>query len=311
MCSISLSVFAVIVIGSCTVIESFTPHCTSSFGWIRNPNNCSEFWRCDFGKPIPMVPCPSGLILNNQLHVCVRRGGQYDDCDQGPSNKKTVAERCSAGEQLIPHESECQLYYNCSLFYDFVPRYFEQYLDECRYPNLFDSTTLSCRPYKDVKCGRLVEHVSPCEYRRGKCGTSHCQPCVATCTGKSNGRHSHENREWSPFYVICNDQRTIKVDTCSKDETLNIARLFSPITNKCEPLYRIPQSRGGLAPACVQNGLFPDQGGRCDIFIRCENGVVAEVVKCPSNFVFDPDTQNCRSDTEFCGTCGRLCKDLP
>ena len=75
----------------------------------------------------------------------------------------TVAERCQNGSTAVfPHPTECQLYYNCSN-HVFDPR-FEQYMEECLHPQLFDVVTLQCQNYSDVDCGQREELVEYCTF---------------------------------------------------------------------------------------------------------------------------------------------------
>ena len=76
----------------------------------------------------------------------------------------TVAERCQNGSTAVfPHPTECQLYYNCS---NRVPQYypFEDYMEECIHPQLFDVVTMQCQNYSDVDCGQREELVEYCTF---------------------------------------------------------------------------------------------------------------------------------------------------
>ena len=77
----------------------------------------------------------------------------------------TVEQRCQQDQTAVfPHSTECQLYYNCSNQED--PGYhssFTRHMEECTYPQLFNSQTLRCENYTDVDCGQRQEHVEPCE----------------------------------------------------------------------------------------------------------------------------------------------------
>ena len=76
----------------------------------------------------------------------------------------TVAERCQNGSTAVfPHPTYCQLYYNCS---NRVPQYypFEDYMEECLHPQLFDVVTMHCQNYSDVDCGQREELVEYCTF---------------------------------------------------------------------------------------------------------------------------------------------------
>ena len=75
----------------------------------------------------------------------------------------TIEQQCKNGATFIPHPSECQLYYNCNLRYDHVPRYFEQYMQECAYPKLFNTETKKCEEFEKVNCGKRKETKDGCK----------------------------------------------------------------------------------------------------------------------------------------------------
>ena len=75
----------------------------------------------------------------------------------------TVAERCQNGSTAVfPHPTYCQLYYNCSN-HVLDPR-FEEYMEECLHPQLFDVMTMQCQNYSDVDCGQREEVVEYCTF---------------------------------------------------------------------------------------------------------------------------------------------------
>ena len=76
-----------------------------------------------------------------------------------------MAERCIRDNTAIfAHPTQCQLYYNCS---NDAPRmwrsFFDRYMEECPYPQLFSKVTNRCENYANVDCGGRQEHVDPCE----------------------------------------------------------------------------------------------------------------------------------------------------
>ena len=77
----------------------------------------------------------------------------------------TIEERCARDGGLVPHPTECHAYYNCSHKYEFVPYYFEQYLQECPYPDIFNTETMACDHFENVKCGARVEFKNGCKFK--------------------------------------------------------------------------------------------------------------------------------------------------
>lgn len=78
----------------------------------------------------------------------------------------TVAEQCLMDSNaLIPHPTECQAYYNCSMRYETVPRLFEQHLMECSYPEYFNPDTKRCDHFENVKCGVRQAFKNACKWQ--------------------------------------------------------------------------------------------------------------------------------------------------
>ena len=59
---------------------------------------------------------------------------------------------------IVPHPLQCARYFDCRQAIG------GSYLRECRYPQLFDSPTLTCRNFSDVACGNKYEPQAPCKY---------------------------------------------------------------------------------------------------------------------------------------------------
>lgn len=57
-----------------------------------------------------------------------------------------------------PHPTNCAQYYNCS-----QTSVQGDHLFECPYPDLFDSSTLLCRNFTTVPCGKRQEPMAPCK----------------------------------------------------------------------------------------------------------------------------------------------------
>ncbi|WAR27130.1 hypothetical protein MAR_012834 [Mya arenaria] len=138
--------------------------------------DCTGFFLCVFGKPIEMPPCPPGSVFSSSVNVCVPKGSVYDDCKQ-PTEKSRIhmpvlpdlgplspEERCNMFGGVFPHPKECQAFYNCSVRYTpQIPRFFEQHLVECPYPQLFNTETKECDYFENVKCGSRTEFKNGCK----------------------------------------------------------------------------------------------------------------------------------------------------
>ncbi|WAR27122.1 hypothetical protein MAR_012826 [Mya arenaria] len=189
--------------------------CTPGVFQIIGKADCTGFFMCVFGKKVEMPPCPPRSVFSSSANVCVPKGSMYDDC------RKTT--EGSGGHMpllpdlgVFPHPTECQAFYNCSVRYTHgIPRFFEQHLVECPYPQLFNTETKQCDHFENVKCGSRAEIKDGCQYRSNQCPVARCRPCsvdLPSCIGKRDGINVHPAKLWSPFYAVCYKERTIKVE---------------------------------------------------------------------------------------------------
>lgn len=288
--------------------------CATGKHRIIPKSDCVGYYFCLGAKAIDMPPCGTGAVFSRRYHVCVGKGSIYDDCTPGepsiPEKELTVQEKCQKGAKIIPHPSECQLYYNCSVRYEHIPRYFEQHMKECPYPQLFNTKTEKCEEFENVHCGDRREIKDACSYRGNQCGSAHCIPCSVrfpSCAGKSDGIHARDDRPWSPYFISCYKQRSISTDVCPPDND-GRTQLFHMELKECVSLDMIPQKHGGTMPNCEgkADGNHLDDVGRCNQFTTCKAGRVEAIVKCKEGEVFDLLKQECLQYEKACGPCGGL-----
>ncbi|XP_069142729.1 protein jagged-1a-like [Argopecten irradians] len=194
----------------------------------------SEFDDCDTDintfkpdKPCADKPCKNGA-------TCTGLGdgkGFFCTCPPthtGPTCETVVtnldiATICAHSPDLvIAHPKECQLFYNCSHTYPTIPRFFEQNMQECPYPQLFSTETKKCEAFEDVQCTYREEHKSGCDYRHIKCPVAHCVPCdirFPSCESLQDGMYPHTTRVGTPWYMVCKKGRTVSTGVCPVDQS--------------------------------------------------------------------------------------------
>ncbi|XP_052779092.1 uncharacterized protein LOC128216538 [Mya arenaria] len=313
------------LVAATLVIAGHDEHvqCTPGIFQIIGKADCTGFFMCVFGKKVEMPPCPPRSVFSSSANVCVPKGSMYDDCkkttegsgghmpllpDLGPLSPE---ERCNMFGGVFPHPTECQAFYNCSVRYTHgIPRFFEQHLVECPYPQMFNTETKQCGHFENVKCGSRTEFKDGCQYRSNQCPVAHCRPCsvdLPSCVGKPDGINVHPVKPWSPFYAVCYKERTIKEERCQADEN-GRTQLFHPEKNECVSLDMIPREHGGMMPECGTkvDGFHQDEFGRCDRYVRCQGGKYIGTVKCAVGEVFDGSKGGCVPQEKACGPCGRL-----
>ena len=65
-------------------------------------------------------------------------------------------------------------------------------------------------------------------WRNGNYGAIRGPPCSVfypSCKGLSDGRNVYEDREWSPYYAECKDQRLVGTGQCPTNRTLNVTEV--------------------------------------------------------------------------------------
>ncbi|KAK7102889.1 hypothetical protein V1264_021047 [Littorina saxatilis] len=316
-----LAIFGLAVLFCSTVTaDHFQPVCRSQVGFLRHPQNCSLYFMCIRGVPSPPLSCPPGFVFSIRYSVCLPVDTLFNDCYVSRTTKSSpptttttttttstptlsVEERCQMDRTAVfPHPGQCQLFYNCSNdAQPDWPSFFDRYLDECEYPLLFNAVTSRCEDFHDVTCGDRVEHVNRCSYLRSKCVTSHCVPCwvrFATCSDLPDGMNVFVGREWTPYYAICKDNRSLGFDVCPFNDTLKIPEFFSPDQGECVSLYEVPREHSGYQLDCStrDDGLYLDDvTSRPDLYYRCHGGHLTEINVCPSGERFDKATDLCVS----------------
>ncbi|WAR27146.1 hypothetical protein MAR_012850, partial [Mya arenaria] len=280
--------------------------CTPGEYKIIGKADCTGYYLCVFGNPVEMPPCAPGSVFSSSSNVCVPKGSIYDDCkkttdgsgshitespDQGPLSPE---ERCNLYGGVFPHPTECQAFYNCSVRYTWIPRFFEQHLVECRYPQLFNTETKQCDNFENVKCGTRTEFKDGCQYKSYLCGS------------KRDGMNVHPGKLWTPFYAVCYKERTVKQDQCKPD--VDGTQFFHPEKNECVSLDMIPREHGGMMPECGTkvDGFYLDDFGRCDRYVHCQGGNYIGTIKCAVGEVFDNTKGGCVPEEKACGPCGKL-----
>ncbi|WAR27171.1 hypothetical protein MAR_012875, partial [Mya arenaria] len=265
--------------------------CTPGVDEIIGKADCTGYYLCVFGKAMDMTPCPPGYVFSSSSKVCVPKGSIKDDCKkttEGSGGYMTVLsekghlspeERCSIdSDDVFPHPTECQAFYNCSVYNKpSMYQIFEQHLDECPYPQLFNTETKQCDHFENVN---------------------------TNATSKGDGINVDPVRLWTPYYAVCYKERFDKKDQCQVDED-GRTQFFHPERNKCVPLDMIPREHGGLMPECGTkvNGGFLDVFGRCDRYAYCQGGKYIGTIKCDVGEVFDELKGGCVPERNACGVC--------
>ncbi|KAL4226247.1 chitin binding [Mactra antiquata] len=81
---------------------AWEPKCDSlGFQIIPKPD-CSGYYLCVFGKPVPMPNCPPGSIFSNSAHVCVPENSIYDDCKDYNGGRPVIPDLGDYRRNLCP-----------------------------------------------------------------------------------------------------------------------------------------------------------------------------------------------------------------
>lgn len=217
------------------------------FMWRRYPDTCNTLYFCFSGKALTFR-CPSGHVVGANRRFCVRENSELDDCSQFQVQKHgrllKVPLTCKSGEKF-PSEKSCAKYSKCITSENGTAMISEQ---ECPYPLLYDVTTQKCSHYNSVKCetGVYVPR-DPCEYDANKCGSGQsgsCIPCnirFPSCNGRPDGMNSWQGKEWSPYYVVCKQERISYHTMCKSEKTSSV---FHPDKRACVQFDKVEEIVG-------------------------------------------------------------------
>ena len=147
------------------------------------------------------------------------------------------------------------------------------------------------------------------DYKRNQCPVAHCIPCnvrFPSCQGLANGMNPHEIKRWSPYYVMCYEDRMVSEKLCPADKD-GRTQLFHPDAKACVSLDLIPQEHGGMMPECSgkPDGFYPDAFGRCSQYTACKGGQFQNFVYCMKGEVYDEFMEVCTVVEKACGACGQ------
>ncbi|XP_025107574.1 uncharacterized protein LOC112572216 [Pomacea canaliculata] len=285
--------------------------CTSLFGVLPHPTDCSGYIECVGGQPVQRR-CPTDRVFSSLLDDCVF---PWDtNADLCPRKQDSVVTICTNySTAFFPHPTNCHQFYNCTghstlIYFPPVsgPDSDDFYRFECPFPQLFNDVTMRCEDYPNVRCGHRFQPLGQCEYDRLRCQTGRClcENRWPSCRGLPDGENVFKYREWSPYFIICKDQRLADIGRCSTHPRLNVqevhhrkyTKYFSPDLNRCASLYEIPREHNGFFLNCTgrPDGLYPDDGtNRTNLYFRCTSGVQTEISLCPDGQYFNAQSSYC------------------
>ncbi|XP_060066256.1 uncharacterized protein LOC132546555 [Ylistrum balloti] len=222
--------------------------------FLANPDDCSRYILC-IGTTLHDLSC-GNQVWDDQDRKCVEKGTTIgpDPCQKpkrwGPPQvyasppRKVPGGRnakwrfakpvCTAGStRRIAHPSKCAQYYDCGS--NPQEDWWGTNLRECPYPLLFNVRFAQCDHYSNVRCGRRTVPLDPCDYIANQCRTISCPPCImryGTCKGLPNGLHPWKNREQTPHFLVCKDQRVVFHGKCMSP-TPGYKFVFDPVIHTC------------------------------------------------------------------------------
>ncbi|XP_065924132.1 uncharacterized protein [Magallana gigas] len=128
-------------------------------------------------------------------------------------------------KDILPHPLQCAQYYDCRQAIG------DSHLRECRYPQLFDITTMTCKNFSDVTCGDRLEPQAPCDYLQNHCeqNSANCVPCedrLPSCINLPDNNNPYPGKLDSEYYIKCYRNRTVSVEACQVSK-------YNPATRQC------------------------------------------------------------------------------
>ncbi|WAR05418.1 hypothetical protein MAR_020787 [Mya arenaria] len=141
-------------------------------------------------------------------------------------NKTDANAYCQANPRdMLPMWSDCSKYYNCA-----ATLRGQGVVQECTYPDLFSTFSLTCQDFTTVQCHNRLEPQAPCEYDANMCPLMdpNCEPCpsrLPSCVALPDGDEPAVTHRWTDMYVHCYKNRTMKIEHCPTGSVFNPDKL--------------------------------------------------------------------------------------
>ncbi|KAK3095139.1 hypothetical protein FSP39_010723 [Pinctada imbricata] len=186
---------------------------------------CLERLPSCVGKPDGRNSIP-GEYISSSYMICYRgRTISKESCGKDrfdPTTKRCIGDvsegmirpYCAANpNSILAHP------YNCAQYYDCRKAIGGSHLRECKYPQLFQESSQTCRNFTMVNCGEKFEPQAPCDYLQNHCGpkSTDCTPCedrLPSCIGLPDDNNRFPGRPVSEYYIKCFRNRTVSVEAC-------------------------------------------------------------------------------------------------
>ncbi|XP_050411504.1 uncharacterized protein LOC126826099 [Patella vulgata] len=240
---------------------------------------------CAAGRTINVKVCPDSQVFDPIVGGCVAQIAT-----------ETMRLFCEANPgTIISHPGECAMYYDCKQTSTIGN--FQIYERECKYPNLFDTTSLACVDFFNVTCEKRREPISPCDYLQYQCTDKSCVPCnqvLPDCTGREDGYYTVPRWELTSSYIVCQNFRFMFRYDCPPGQ------IFDILTKRCATTI----SQASMDAYCTK---YP--AGRignplhCAQYSDCTAPMSSRLVECPYPQLFSYEYMECRPFTEV--DCGR------
>ncbi|KAK3610006.1 hypothetical protein CHS0354_032352 [Potamilus streckersoni] len=210
--------------------------------WKKDSTDCSVFYLC-VGETAVKYTCPVNTVADVKERACVPKKSAADECATSAFEQtdgelhireQDTVHECKTGD-TESHDKGCAKYFECIKAENGSRVMKEQ---ECPYPMLYDVTSGKCNDYQNVKCENRPEPKNPCEYEANQCKGAMCTPCYVrypSCAEQPNGKNPWIGREWSPYYIICENGRVTLQGQCPHGDTGY--QIFDPYSKECVEFY--------------------------------------------------------------------------
>ncbi|XP_061184903.1 uncharacterized protein LOC133192909 isoform X1 [Saccostrea echinata] len=184
----------------------------------------SNYALCFQGRTIVTEACKEGIFDPRQRR-CIGRVTEATP-QRREFTEDMVKQHCRDNRMaILPHPFQCAQYYDCRRVIG------NSHLRECKYPQLFDESTMTCRNFTDVNCGERTEPRAPCDYLQNHCemNATDCTPCeerLPSCINLPDNNNPYPNKPNSEYYIKCYRNRTVSVEACQVSK-------YNPATRDC------------------------------------------------------------------------------
>ncbi|KAH3812327.1 hypothetical protein DPMN_140756, partial [Dreissena polymorpha] len=203
------------------------PFCTGPEVYVALPWDCTGYVHCsNLGsqRDAYWIECPTNLFYSMEAQTCTWPKDMRRPC---PPLKDIIESYCTDNPTMrFQSPDHCAQYFDCSDA-SFTPG-LHPYLKECPFPMLYNPATNMCGERETVNCMERFSPSNKCDYIQHAGGTGAECEMISTpgCEGMQNGPNPYPARLLTPYYLMCQNNRTTSTQMCTDGQVFDPIKLI-------------------------------------------------------------------------------------